>query len=145
MQRVSAPSENQTHVARLTATRLNHWAIESHRFVSIWQKMVYESSFLATWNRFFACSLRIVVLGLLTAQVGYQVQMLYTRILERKPLIITSYCIQHRLEFHLSWFFLHAHWAAHQPRKLESENWELEILGWSTRSSYAANLCMVGQ
>ena len=54
------------------------------------------------------------------AQVEYQGQTRYTRILERKPLIDTSYRIQHRLElkyFHFAQFLLNAHRAAHQPQK----------------------------
>ena len=61
-------------------------------------------------------------------QVEYQGQARYTRILERKPLIDTSYSIRHRLGlkyFHFAHFFLNTHRAAHRPRK--SENWELEI------------------
>ena len=49
-------------------------------------------------------------------QVEYQGQARYARILERKPLIDTSYSIQHRLEvkyFHFAQFFLNTHRAAH--------------------------------
>ena len=56
-------------------------------------------------------------------QVEYQGQTRYTRILERKPLIDTSYRIRHRLElkyFHFAQFLLNAHRAAHQPRKSEN-------------------------
>ena len=75
----------------------------------------------------------------LIAHVEYQGQARKIRIIERKPLIIidTSYHIQHRYElkyFHFAQFLLIAHRAAHQPRK--SENWELEILDRSWRSSY---------
>ena len=50
------------------------------------------------------------------AQIEYQGQTQYTRILERKPLIHTSYCIQYRLElkyFLLAQFSLISHQAAH--------------------------------
>ena len=82
--------------------------------------MSYFSRYFATCNQFFCvqdCHSRIV-------QVEYQGQTRSTRILERKPLINTSYHIRHRLElkyFHLAQFFLYAHRAAHPPRK--SENW----------------------
>ena len=82
--------------------------------------MSYFSRYFATCNQFFCvqdCHSRIV-------QVEYQGQTRSTRILERKPLINTSYHIRHRLElkyFHLAQFFLNAHRAAHPPRK--SENW----------------------
>ena len=51
-------------------------------------------------------------------QVEYQGQTRNTRILERKPLIDTSYRIRHRLElkfFHFAQFLLNAHRAAHRP------------------------------
>ena len=57
------------------------------------------------------------------AQVEYQGQARNTRILERKPMIDTFYCIRHRLElkyFHFAQFLLNAHRAAHQPRKSEN-------------------------
>ena len=71
------------------------------------------------------------------AQIEYQGQARNTRILERKPLINTSYGIRHGLElkyFHFAQFLLVAHWAAYWPRK--SENRELEIQDRSLRSSY---------
>ena len=58
---------------------------------------------------FFAC--RIVRLSPI-AQVEYQGQPQNTRILERKPLIDTSYRIGHGLElkyFHLAQFLLNSH------------------------------------
>ena len=57
------------------------------------------------------------------AQVEYQGQAQNTRILERKPLINTSYCIRHRLELkysHAAQVLLIAGRAAHQPRKSEN-------------------------
>ena len=77
--------------------------------------MAYDLTYFATGNRFFEC--RIVVLSQI-AQVEYQGQAQNTRILERKPLINTSYCIRHRLElkyFHFAQFLLNAHRAAHRP------------------------------
>ena len=64
----------------------------------------------------------------LIAQVEHQGRTRNTRIIDRKPLIDTSYRIRHRLElkyFQLAQFLLNASRAAHQPRK--SENPELEI------------------
>ena len=61
LQRVSAPNGIRTTVARLSATRLNHWAIGSYHYTG--KNTVYDSSYylkcFATCNRFFAC--RIVV------------------------------------------------------------------------------------
>ena len=71
------------------------------------------------------------------AQVEYQGQTRYTRILDRKSFICISSSIGHRLElkyFHFAQFLLNPHRAAHLPQK--SENLELEILGRSSRSSY---------
>ena len=85
---------------------------------------IYESSYFATCNWFFCiqdCCSGIV-------QVEYQGRTRNTRILERKPLINTSYCILHRLGlkyFHYAQFLLNAHQTAHWPRK--SENWYFEI------------------
>ena len=84
------------------------------------KKTAYDSSYFATCNWFFCvqdCRTR-------TFQREYQGQTRNTRILERRPLIDTSYRIQHRLElkyFHFAQFLLNAHRAAHRPRK--SENW----------------------
>ena len=53
------------------------------------------------------------------AQVEYQGQTLYTRILNCKPVIDICYRILHRLElkyFHYAQFLLNARRAAHQPR-----------------------------
>ena len=83
------------------------------------KKTVYDSSYFATCNRFFCvqdCHTWIF-------QVEYQGQTRNTRILERKPLIDTSYRIRHRLElkfFHFAQFLLNAHRAAHRPRKSEN-------------------------
>ena len=74
---------------------------------------------LATGNCFFEC--RIGILRFLV--VEYQGQARNTRILERKPLIDTSYRIRHRFElkyFHFAQVLLIAHRAAHQPRKSEN-------------------------
>ena len=52
------------------------------------------------------------------AQVEYQGQARNTRVLERKPLIDTSYRSRHRLElkyFNIAQFLLNAHRAAHRP------------------------------
>ena len=60
---------------------------------------------------------------MLIFHLEYQGQTRNTRILERKPLIDTSYRIRHSLElksFHLAQFLLNAHRAAHQPRKSEN-------------------------
>ena len=57
------------------------------------------------------------------AQVEYQGQAQNTRSLEHKPLINTSYCIQHRLGlkyFDFPQFLIIAHHAAHQPQKREN-------------------------
>ena len=65
------------------------------------------------------------------AQVEYQGQTLYTRILDsKKPFTNICYHIRHRLElkyFLFAQFLLNAHQADHRSQK--SENQELEILG----------------
>ena len=58
----------------------------------------------------------------LIAQVEYQGQWRYARLLDCKPFINAYYHIQHRLELK---YFLHAGQEAHRPQK--SENWELKI------------------
>ena len=84
------------------------------------KKTVHDSSYFATFNWFFGsqdCRAWIF-------QGQYQGQTRNTRILERKPLINTSYRIRHRLElkyFHFTQFLLIAHRAAHLP--WNSENW----------------------
>ena len=78
-------------------------------------KTAYDSSYFATCNWFFGiqdCRTQIF-------QLEYQGQTRNTRILERKPLIDTSYRISHRLE--LKYFHFAPHQTAHWPRK--SENW----------------------
>ena len=124
-QRVSAPCCSRTRVA-LPQFALTTEPWDCNIIVSIYRKKtVYDSSHLATLNRFFAC--RIVVLWLLKLNIKR-----YTRILDCKPFIDTCYRIEHRLElkyFHFAQFLLNAHLAAqlagHQTQK--SENWELEI------------------
>ena len=91
LQRVSALNRNGSHVAGLSAASLIHLAIGSYQLL---KKTVYDSSYFATCNWFFGvqdCRTRIF-------QLEYQGQTRNTRILERKPLIDTSYCIRHRLE-----------------------------------------------
>ena len=65
MQKISTPSGNRTIVVRVSAIRLNHRAIDSYQ---VRKNTVDESSFLGTWNCFFAC--RIVVLGLLRLNIN---------------------------------------------------------------------------
>ena len=83
------------------------------------KKMVYDSSYFATCNRFFlrtGCRAWIF-------QIEYQGQTRNTIILERKPLIDTSHRIRHRLELkylHFTQFSLNAHRAAYRPRKSEN-------------------------
>ena len=111
----------QRHVTRLIATLLNHWGIDSYRFDEkngVW--LVVSRNLRPVFCVQDGRS-RI-------AQVKYQEQARYTRILDRKLLIDTSFHIRHRLElkyFHFSNFLLNAHRAAHQTWK--SENWELQI------------------
>ena len=75
-------------------------------------KMVYNSSYLATWNPFFAC--RIVILWLLRLNMKARFYI--------PEFLNASWNIK---SFHFVQFLLHAHWAAHQLWK--SENWKLEI------------------
>ena len=99
----SALIRNRTHVTELSATS---WTTKPLIRINCWKKPVYDSSYFATCNRFFClqdCRTR-------PFQVEYQGRTPNTRILERKPLIITSYRIRHRLElFHFAQFLLNAH------------------------------------
>ena len=108
------------HPRESNPSRPTHWKLPwplSHEFEMISQKKRYMTrrisqpgtSFLHAGLSFSECS------GLI-----YQGQTRNTRILERRPLINTSYRIQHRLE--LEFFLLctsFAHLAAHRPRKRE--------------------------
>ena len=88
---------------------------------------VYDSSYFATFNRFFCvqdCRSRIV-------QVEYQGQTRNTRILERKPWIDTPYRIRQRINIDWSWniftmqfFLLNAHRLT-SSSSLTSKMWEL--------------------
>ena len=71
--------------------------------ISCWKKTAYVSSYFATCNRFFSvqdCRTRIF-------QLEYQGQTRFLRILERKPLIDTSYRIRHSLELKWNIFISH--------------------------------------
>ena len=90
-QRVPVLVRNRTHVARFSTPDLTTQPLVR---INCMKKTVYDSSYFATCNWFFGvqdCRTRIF-------QVEYQGQTRNTRILERKPLINTSYCIRHRLE-----------------------------------------------
>ena len=57
------------------------------------------------------------------AQVEYQGQTLYTKILAHKPVFNTSYRIGHSLEskkFHFAQFLLNSRRTAYQPQKSEN-------------------------
>ena len=88
----------------------------------------------------------------LILQVEYQGQTRNTRILERKPLINTSYCIQHRLElkyFHFAQFLLNAHQAAclqgRLLKKSSNQKWKLILSTLVTRwfSNIAFHLLLI--
>ena len=117
--RDSAPSWNQSRVTQLTKTSLNHWAIDLYRFDEKHGTWLVLSQSCNLKMLFCVQDCRSQI-----AQLEYQGQTRNTRILERKPLIDTSYRIQHRLElkyFHFAQFLLNAHRAAHQPQK--SDKW----------------------
>ena len=87
-QSVSAIIRNRTRVAKLTASHLNHWAIDLYKMLEkngIWLVVfrhlqpIFCVQDCCTW----------------IFQVEYQGQTQNTRILERKPLIDTSYRIRH--------------------------------------------------
>ena len=69
--------------------------------VTLQKKMVYIIKFFAACNNFFEC--RIVILRLLRSNIKARHQKIW--ILERKPLIDTSFCIQHGLSWNI--FTLH--------------------------------------
>ena len=132
-QRVWAPCEHQTHISRLSATRLNHWAINPQVYIdrSIEENRKWlsnDSSYLATLNRFF--SNRIVVLGLLRLNIKARHDIpeflnanLWSIHLTALDIHWTRMIVVEI--FHLALFLPNAHRAAHQPGK--TENWELEI------------------
>ena len=83
LQNNSAPSKIRTHAAsRLTATRLNHWAIDLYRYQEKKGTWIISSQNLELLFCFQHCLARI-------ANVEYQGQTRYTGILEHKPLICT--------------------------------------------------------
>ena len=109
-QRVSPLCRIQTNVAWLTATRLNHSTIGWWQLI-YWKKqymyymrLVIPCKFVQIFLANFACTAMQDCHSLI-AQVEYQGQTRYTKILDSKPLIDTFYCIGHRLE--LTFFSLH--------------------------------------
>ena len=105
------------------------------------KKTVHDSSYFAIFNWFFGSQdYRAWIF-----QVQYQGQTWNTRILERKPLVDTSYRIRHRLELkyvHFAQFLLNAHRAAHLP-DLTSKKWEL--ITWNLGQIFEIERWMVGQ
>ena len=119
-QRVSAQCKNQTHVAWLTATLLNHWTTEplSSRFIiSLYQPM--EENNICQWlftscnlEPFFCvqdCHSQNWIIWISRSDTGMRIRQ-YTRIDDIKPFIQVNVCyhIGHRLEFkyfHLAQFF----------------------------------------
>ena len=81
----------------------------------LYMTQVFRCRYFATSNLFFCTQDRCSQI----VQAEYQGQTRNTRILELRPLINTSYRIQHhRLGlkyFHFTQFLLNAHQAAHQP------------------------------
>ena len=78
------------------------------------------------------------------AQVEYQGQASNSRILERKPMIDTSYRIRHRLElkyFHFAQFLLN--WQCSWSSLSTSEKWELRT--WNLGQIFEIQPWMVGQ
>ena len=116
-QRVSALISNRTKVAKLTVTYFNHWAI--HWYQLLEKNYLWLVVFRHLQPIFLRTGLSYSDFTSLISRPDTKYQNL-----ERKPLIDTSYHIQHRLElkyFHFAQFLLNAHWAAHWPQK--SENW----------------------
>ena len=123
LQKVSEPFKNWVHVARLTMTCLKHL----QRAISSFWSSKKNGIWLVT-----TCNLEMIFCMQYChswiAQVEYQGQTQYTRILDSKPFIDTCCHIGYRLELkylHFVQFLLNAHWAADWPHK--SEKWELEI------------------
>ena len=125
-QRVWAPCEHQTHISRLSATRLNHWAINPQVYIdrSIEENRKWlsnDSSYLATLNRFF--SNRIVVLGLLRLNIKARHDI--------PEFLNTNFWLIHLIAldihwtceyFHFAQFLLNAHRAGINLRKVRTEN-----------------------
>ena len=133
--RVSAPCGNRTHVAHLTVTRLNRWAIDSYQLNGNNCTWIVVSRNLELLFCVQDCRSGI-------AQVEYQGQTLYTGTLERKPFIDTSYCVRHRLE--LNFFSLLDFFAqCSSSSSLISKKWDLRT--WNLGQSFEIELRMVGQ
>ena len=137
LQRISAPNWNQTQVIGLSATCLYHSAIDSCQ--STEKNSIFLFILLEVFHNlqllFCLQDCRSWI-----AQVEYQGQARNTRILERKPLIDTSYRIRHRLElkyFHLAHFLLIAHWVIDLEKvrtdnlKFTTDFRDLVMDGWS--------------
>ena len=69
------------------------------------------------------------------AQVEYQGQAWNTRILERKPLIKTSYCIRHRLEVK---YFHSSYWSNARARRVVNSEYTYENV---SKVSIQASTC----
>ena len=115
--------ERSAHVSALTGSvprkMASALALTTQPLVHIkWtKKMVYDSSY---YLNCFALLFLVQNCQSQIAQVEYQGEASNTRILKRKPMIDTSYRIQHRLELKL-FHLLNAHQAARWPQK----KWEL--------------------
>ena len=78
LQNVSALCGNAPHLVRLTATRLDHYDIDSHRSTEI---KMYESSYLTSLNRLVI--LRLLELNLKARQESQDIQEFFTTSLFR--------------------------------------------------------------
>ena len=113
LKRLSALSENWTHVAWPATTRLNNWAIYSY-----WFNEKNITCIVVSRNVELLFCVQDVVLGLLSLNIKARHYIskflnanlwsihfialdidcpLHIKILKRKPLINTFYCIRHRL------------------------------------------------
>ena len=117
----------------------------SHWFVSITRKIWYATRCILPPATDFFC---IQDFRSLIVQVEYQGQTRNTRILERKPLIKTSYCIQHRLElkyFHFTQFLLNAAQLLIKQLSCSSTSKQREQRTWNLGQILEIKLWMVGQ
>ena len=136
-ERVSALSRNWIHVVWLSVTCP---ILTTKPCISCWKKTVYDLSYFATCNLFLCvqyCRTRIF-------QVEFQGQIRNKRILERKPLIHTSYRIRHRAE--LKYFHSHNFCSMLIEQLIDlttSKKWEL--ITWNLGQIFEIEFWMVGQ
>ena len=104
--------------------------------INLLRRTEYDESYLATLNCFFACRIQQDCHPRI-AQVEYQGQARYTRVLDIKSLIMIYYSIQHRLELK---YLLFAHAVLTAICSLSRSS---RTCNWG--QIFKIKLCMIGQ